>query len=294
MATNIALRELDCRDNRLDPNALNALFRSLHNNTIRGKNVNVANNVNTGQSQPSIAIDRGWTVLPEGIVQAEKDRNAATKWESLRNSNDILVIRNFINRHPNTPSATDAQRRIDEMSRRRDVQSPTKIFIGYTGDTRSALGITFGRLNEQNIGWYFSTRVTPRIFGLLGEVYRIDNAGIVTDRDGGMLDNITLDNYSYIININSVFGITHQIAYPWWPSWLWFYAGGGVSWDSQITSFEQNGNTHRARNAEQSQFGLALDGGLSAKIDSGFMISGGIRTHSFNNAFFTFGIQYSW
>jgi Leucine-rich repeat (LRR) protein len=67
LSASTTVRSVDCSSNNLSDTALNALFTSLHSNTIYGgKPINVSNNpgVNTGVYDRTIATSKGWTVTP--------------------------------------------------------------------------------------------------------------------------------------------------------------------------------------------------------------------------------------
>ena len=63
VSKNIALKEVDCGINRLTAEALNALFGTLHNNSITGgKSINIGGNPGTSKCDRKIATNKGWTV----------------------------------------------------------------------------------------------------------------------------------------------------------------------------------------------------------------------------------------
>jgi len=56
---------LDCRNNQLTSAGLNALFGTLHSNSISGqKTIWIGNNPGTNSCTQSIATNKGWTVIP--------------------------------------------------------------------------------------------------------------------------------------------------------------------------------------------------------------------------------------
>ena len=131
---------------------------------------------------------------------------------------------------------------------RAQMNDPEKLqnygFLGYTGDTRSRAGITFGTLKQEKTGWYFSMKMTPKFLDYLftksSEKYEIKwtepiprvNPHVppglrVTGADAIIFSN--LEDKSRIINFNSTFGITRKLYYP-----VWFHVGVGVSWDNVI------------------------------------------------------------
>jgi len=310
LSGNPRLNKLICERNNFSAEELNALFNTLHDNRIQGKTIEITGNPGTNDTDRSFATRKDWIVRPDvsqpkGPSEAERRRNAEILWEQLRNSSNRTNIQNFIREYedinPQIPQIAAARIRLNELpTPTPPPQKPPKPvrygFIGYTGDERSAVGLTFGRLRNQGLGWYFSTRMTPRfispfLINSLGDnIFTIDNADSVFDKDGNTLDNIDLGDYSYIINFNSVFGFTQKII----SDWMWSHIGGGVSWDSQITSFEQGNETHFAKNLDESLLKFVMDFGLSLRSPAtGFMFSGGVRATSFSNFNLTFGVQYT-
>jgi hypothetical protein len=59
---NTALIELQCQSNALDKDALEALFTTLHNNSIGTKTIYIINNPGTSACDQTIATGRGWVV----------------------------------------------------------------------------------------------------------------------------------------------------------------------------------------------------------------------------------------
>jgi len=165
-------------------------------------------------------------------------------------------------------------------------------FFGYAGDTKSLAGITFGTFTHQKVGWYFTARMTPRFVYpfLVSEKYFLDESGIIMSKNDEIVTNAILDDVSYLINMNAALGITRIIYNP-----LWFYAGGGITWDNHIRSFRKgfsNSDDSCAQYTEQSKAGFMLDYGLSVKL-SGVVFSGGMRINSFKSINFTFGFQFA-
>ena len=67
MSFNTVLTWLDCRANNLSTAALNALFRTLHNNDVvyiqtGKKNIHIGNNPGTSDCNQNIAEEKGWEV----------------------------------------------------------------------------------------------------------------------------------------------------------------------------------------------------------------------------------------
>ena len=64
MSHNTALVSLGCSFNQLSAEALNALFRTLHDNNINNghKGISIQNNPGTSTCDRSIATDKGWIV----------------------------------------------------------------------------------------------------------------------------------------------------------------------------------------------------------------------------------------
>jgi len=64
LSNNTVLSYLTCTDNQFSAEALDALFDSLHSNTIPGsaKNIYVQDNPGSEICNPSIASEKGWIV----------------------------------------------------------------------------------------------------------------------------------------------------------------------------------------------------------------------------------------
>jgi len=63
VSNNIALKWLDCSNNQLSATALNALFKTLHDNDSKvGKILLIGNNPGTAYCNKKIATDKGWIV----------------------------------------------------------------------------------------------------------------------------------------------------------------------------------------------------------------------------------------
>jgi TonB family protein len=64
VSNNATLKGLDCQKNQLSTVALNALFETLHGNTIpKEKRICIRDNLGTDSCNQSIAIGKGWTVI---------------------------------------------------------------------------------------------------------------------------------------------------------------------------------------------------------------------------------------
>jgi hypothetical protein len=63
VSKNTALIKLNCMSNQLDATALNALFRTLHNNTVSdSKIIYILDNIGAYDCDRSLAENKGWTV----------------------------------------------------------------------------------------------------------------------------------------------------------------------------------------------------------------------------------------
>ena len=69
VSKNTALEDLYCRSNQLSVAALDALFETLHNNTIVGvKRIAIGNNPGTADCSHSIATGKGWEVYDNWVL----------------------------------------------------------------------------------------------------------------------------------------------------------------------------------------------------------------------------------
>jgi len=62
VSRNTALNYLECNNNLFSANALNALFETLHNNTVSDCDINIDENPGTDDCDKSIAEKKGWKI----------------------------------------------------------------------------------------------------------------------------------------------------------------------------------------------------------------------------------------
>jgi Leucine-rich repeat (LRR) protein len=62
VSKNTALKHLNCSNNKLSVEALNALFETLHSNTVEGKEIDFSGNPGAGGCNRSIATNKGWKI----------------------------------------------------------------------------------------------------------------------------------------------------------------------------------------------------------------------------------------
>jgi len=94
MSNNIELISLDCCTNQLSATMLDALFETLHNNSIYGKAViNIGYNPGIDACTPNIATDNGWAVMSSTWVKVpvEKEFTPITNTEDEEEDNFVTL-----------------------------------------------------------------------------------------------------------------------------------------------------------------------------------------------------------
>ena len=171
----------------------------------------------------------------------------------------------------------ESQKRYDEML----IKSSRTLFIGYSGDTKSPVGFTVSTYKSQNLGFYFSLRMTPKFISpyLFKNKQKLDETELENLFENS---DYQLEPFSYLVNVSISGGVTKKF-----KSNFWWYGGAGISSDNVINKVE-NYPKELIVYSEKSRTSILLDAGVSYKIKK-IIINGGLCT-DFKYVCPTFGV----
>lgn len=151
-------------------------------------------------------------------------------------------------------------------------------FIAYSYDSICPIGVSFGKLNKNGIGYYSTLRLNSNIFTSLNGTID-DNGNKVLDRFSEAQTQTRLNETSYA-NASASLGLTIKLVYP-----LYLYIGGGVIYSSLYDKWEASDpnyifqdvdRKYWLRNTDKTAFDFFPESGLILKVSNVLILKYGV------------------
>lgn len=142
--------------------------------------------------------------------------------EAYQNSYYSIAERDYsayLNRYPDAENAEKAKQMLKRAKAKASQFSSS--YTGFTYEPGTLLGLKFGGLNKDRIGYYLNIRITPAFFSTQFEKPEIEYI------EGTEPDDAKLAAGSLSL------GLSYPVAYP-----LWVYAGGGVNYQERFSTID--------------------------------------------------------
>ncbi len=169
-------------------------------------------------------------------------------------------------------SNANASKKRIKKSQRKMNQTDADFFL-YTYDVQSPIGISFGDLYRDNLGYYINFKMNGDIFKGLNVLYKIDNQGVSDSPWDMKTTGKTVDG-----NISLSGGATFKLAYP-----LWGYVGIGLGYYPkyvEVDEFLSNGDFYETvwmKNTDESKFSINPEAGLKLKLGESLVLKYGVK-----------------
>ena len=191
----------------------------------------------------------------------------------------------YIEKYPYGEKTEELRRKVEKCKRMRAQTGMS--FIGVHYQKEYPIGLTFGKLNVDGLGFYGVLKTNIQIVKLLSSPYSIDANGISTSPNSVYFQNeFATSNWSVSL------GTTYKILYP-----LWIYGGVGVNKSAlyqKVDEHDEFGNYKNTVWMKHSdiqsyklypEFGIMFKPGNTIMMRYGIMRWNNINLHEFGLGF---------
>ena len=189
----------------------------------------------------------------KNAIQVFKYNEAETLLKDKLYWSAIQAYEAYISRFPYATNINKAKKKLRKAERKSNKYSSG--YIGFSYESQEAFGITGGKLNQSQFGFYWNLRMTRAL-----DVQFTEPEAEIS------LNNLPDDSELGLITLS--IGWSYPVLYP-----VWLYVGGGVSYQERFT--EQEYEYFYFRLEDEDQFAFYPETGINIRLSRSFVLIGG-------------------
>ncbi|SFT34567.1 Outer membrane lipoprotein [Lishizhenia tianjinensis] len=173
-------------------------------------------------------------------------------------------------RYPYGKYAPEVKKQLQKCNRRLNQRGAE--FLMYSYDSLSPIGLTYGQLNTNRLGYYWTFKMNANIFKGFDVLYEIDDSG----NTDSSFDTKRTFEYAPA-NICFSYGMTFKIVYPLWGT---IGLGGGYfPTYEMVDKYYSDGDFYESewmKNTDRTSWNLFPEVGLNLKVGNSLMLKYGV------------------